>query len=297
MAMASLKQVFGAVLGDSSTLFATSALAQQPVDGGLGFQPSVTTLMDDIVWFHDVLLMPIITLTTVFVLALLLYVMWRFSAKRNPNPSSTTHHSLLEVIWTGVPILILVVIAIPSFRILYDQEVVPETELTIEVTGNQWYWSYEYPEAGVSFDANPDFEGDDPATGKWREPRLLTTDNQVVLPVDTNIEVLINAADVIHSWTIPSFGVKKDATPGRTNHVWFNARETGTYYGQCSEICGLNHGYMPIEVKIVSKEDYASWLAEAKLAMGEGRDMPNVDKMIAQRKNGTSSSTFVATAE
>ena len=297
MAMASLKQVFGAVLGGSSTLFASSALAQQPVDGGLGFQPSVTSLMDDIVWFHDVLLMPIITFTTVFVLSLLIYVMWRFSAKRNPNPSTTTHHSLLEVIWTGVPILILVIIAIPSFRILYDQEVVPESEVTLKVTGNQWFWTYEYPEAGVEFDANPDFEGDDPATGTWREPRLLTTDNQVVLPVNTNIEVLINGADVIHSWTVPSFGVKKDATPGRTNALWFNVREEGTYYGQCSEICGVNHGYMPIEVKIVSKEAYKTWLGQAKLDLDEGREITNVDTIIAQMKDGETASNLVAAAE
>lgn len=292
MAMASLKQVFGAVLGGSSTLIASAAVAQQPVDKGLSFQPSVTSLMDDIVWFHDILLMPIITLTTVFVLALLLYVMWRFSEKRNPNPSSTTHNALIEVLWTGLPILILVVIAIPSFRILYDQEVVSETELTLKVTGNQWYWTYEYPEAGVEFDAvitNRD--------GTGEGVRLLSTDNKVVLPVDTNIEVLINASDVIHAWTVPSFGVKKDATPGRTNHVWFNVREEGTYYGQCSEICGLDHAYMPIEVEIVSKENYKIWLDQVKLALDQGKDIPKIDTLLAEMENEDAASTLVVAAQ
>jgi cytochrome c oxidase subunit 2 len=296
-AMARLDKLFGALIGGSLTLTGAAAFASQPVDKGLGFQPSVTPQMDQIVWFHDVLLMPIITITTLFVLALLIYVIWRFSAKRNPTPSTTTHHALLEVLWTALPVLILIVISIPSFRILYYQEVIPETEITLKATGNQWYWSYEYLESGVEFDANPDFEGDNAATGTWREPRLLTTDNQIVLPVDTKIEMLLTASDVIHAWTIPAFGVKKDAVPGRTNHIWFEVKKEGTYYGQCSEICGLNHGYMPIEVKIVSKDAYTTWSGQAKLDLEQGREITPVETIIAQLKAAESDTTLVAVAE
>lgn len=239
------------------------ALAQTPglpEPWKLGMQPGVTPVMTDMENFHD-LLMWIITLISIFVLALLVYVMIRFRASANPAPSKTSHNTLVEVLWTVVPILILIVIAVPSFKLLYFGDKTKAAELTIKAIGKQWYWSYEYPDNGnFTFDATMTAEAD----LKPGQPRLLETDNPVVVPVNTNVRLLVTAADVIHAWAMPAFGVKKDAVPGRLNETWFRAEREGTYYGQCSEICGANHAFMPIKVQVVSKEAYAKWAEEAK---------------------------------
>lgn len=245
-------------------LMGADAMAQSqpglPTPWKLGMQEGVTPVWTDMANFHD-LLMWIITLISAFVLALLVYVMVRFRASANPAPSRTSHNTLVEVLWTVVPILILIVIAVPSFKLLYFGDKTKDAELTIKAIGKQWYWSYEYPDNGnFTFDATMTATAD----LKPGQPRLLETDNPVVVPVNTNIRLLVTAADVIHAWAMPAFGVKKDAVPGRTNETWFRAEREGTYYGQCSEICGANHAFMPIKVQVVSKEAYAKWAEEAK---------------------------------
>lgn len=239
---------------------AAPAMADKPLPWQMGFQPAVTPVMDRMNDFHNLLLV-IIFVIAAFVTALMVYVMVRFNEKANPTPSKRSHNTLLEVVWTALPIMILVVIAIPSFKLLYYQDKAPNAEMTIKVTGNQFYWSYEYPDhGGFAFDATmvPDEEIKD------GQIRLLSTDEQVVVPVDTEIRVLMAAADVIHAWAVPAFGVKIDAVPGRLNETWFKVTKEGTYYGQCSELCGTNHGFMPIQVKAVSKADFAAWAAKAK---------------------------------
>ena len=247
-------------LSSSGAALAADGPLGQPHPWQLGLQEGVTFLKDGIGDFHDLLLV-IITVITVFVMVLLVYVMVKFNAKANPTPSRTTHHTMIEIVWTVVPLLILVGIVTPSMKRLYEQEQIPEVGLTVKAIGKQWYWSYEYPDHGnFTFDATIIPEKD----LKPGQLRLLETDNTVVVPVDTNIRVIITAADVIHAWTVPAFGVKKDAVPGRLNEVWFNARREGTYYGQCSELCGSLHGFMPIKVEVVSKEKFAAWVQDAK---------------------------------
>ena len=232
-----------------------------PHDKGLGLQAPATDLAEEMTFIHDVVLMPIITVITVFVLALLFIVWFRFRESKNPVPSKTTHHTGLEVVWTIVPAVILVVIAAFSFPLLYKQLTIPEPGLTVRAIGHQWYWSYEYPDNGnFTFDANM-VEKDQLQAGQLY---LLDTDNEVVLPTGTDIRIQITATDVIHAWTIPAFGVKHDAVPGRTNESWFNIKAPGIYYGQCSELCGVRHGYMPIKVRAVTPEEYAAWVAEAQ---------------------------------
>jgi cytochrome c oxidase subunit 2 len=237
-----------------------SALAAHPEPWQLGFQPAASPVMERIEAFHDLLLW-IIILISLFVLALLVYVCVRFRASGNATPSRRTHNTLLEIAWTAIPVLILVVIAIPSFKLLYYEETVPEEGLTVKAIGHQWYWSYEYPDDGnFTFDAylvaDEDLQPD--------QLRLLTTDNAVVLPVDTDIRLQITATDVLHSWAMPAFGVKMDAVPGRLNETWFRIEKPGTYYGQCSELCGDYHAFMPIMIEAVSKEDYQAWTKQAQ---------------------------------
>ena len=247
-------------IGMMSLMGAPSVHAAQPEPWQLGFQPAATDMMARISSFNDFLLI-LMTAITVFVLGLMVYVMVRFNAKANPVPSKTSHNTLIEVVWTVIPILILLVIAVPSFRLLYDQAT-PEADMTIKVTGYQWYWGYEYPDHGdIAFDALM-LEDDELQPG---QPRLLTTDNAVVVPVDTTVRVLVTAADVIHNWAMPAFGVKMDAYPGRLNETWFRANKTGTYYGQCSELCGIRHSFMPIMVKVVEKEEFTAWVEQAKV--------------------------------
>lgn len=234
--------------------------AAQPVPWQLGLQASATTGMDRIDDFHDLLLV-VATGISVFVLALLLYVMVRYRAGNNPVPSRSSHHTVIEVLWTVVPVLILMLIAIPSFRLLYYQDVAPKADVTIKAIGKQWYWTYEYPDHGnFTFDALMT----DAKDLKPGQPRLLETDNRVVVPVDANVRVLVTAADVLHAWAMPAFGVKKDAVPGRLNEIWFRAKREGVYYGQCSELCGANHGFMPIAVEVVSHAAFARWVADAR---------------------------------
>lgn len=259
-------QAAGAVtMAAGSMAMAGGALAQEilgaPQDRQLGLQEPATSIAVDLNHFHNWVLMPIITGITIFVMLLLLWVMIRYNAKRNPVPSKTTHNTTIEVLWTVIPILILIGIAVPSFKLLYKQLDLPETDLTIRAIGKQWYWTYEYPDDGkFTFDANM-IQTADLQPGQLR---LLETDNEVVLPVGKNIRIQITAADVIHAWTVPAFGIKHDAVPGRVNESWFNIDRPGIYYGQCSELCGTLHAFMPIKIRAVSPEEYAAWLEEAK---------------------------------
>jgi cytochrome c oxidase subunit II len=236
----------------------------QPKPWGIGFQTAASPVKEKMEHFHNVILLPITVVITIFVMLLLGYVMVRFRAKANPVPSKTTHNVMLEIIWTLVPVIILVVIVIPSMKMLYFADRTQEAEMTLKITGYQWYWGYEYPDhGGVNFLSNMIAE-------KELQPgqvRLLSTDNPIVLPVDTNIRILVTAADVIHSWAMPSFGVKMDAVPGQMNETWTRIEKPGIYFGQCSEICGVNHAYMPIEVHAVSKEDFAIWVKKNGGAM------------------------------
>lgn len=237
-------------------LFANAALADAPVPWQIGFQEAATPLMERLMGFHDILLY-VIFATGAFVSVLLIYVCIKFSAKNNPEPSKNTHNTLLEVIWTAVPVIILVMITIPSIRHLYYAEVIEESDMTIKIIGNQWYWSYEYPDHGdISFDSYmiPDDEI------KEGQIRLLEVDNRIVLPVDTTIRLQITSADVLHNWAMPAFAVKMDAVPGRLNEAWIRVEKTGTYYGQCSELCGVGHGFMPIAIDAVSKAEFEAWV-------------------------------------
>ncbi len=245
-----------------SFLFSANARAElgQPRDWQLGFQEAVTPIMRQLTDFHNFLLV-LITVITLFVLGLLVYVALRFNENANPTPSETSHNTILEVLWTVVPILILVVIAVPSFRLLFAQYDFPKADLTVKAIGNQWYWTYEYPDQGnLTFDAVM-LENDELKPG---QPRLLATDNDVVVPVNKNVHILVTASDVLHNWTIPAFGVKVDAVPGRIIRTWFRAEKTGVYYGQCSELCGQKHAFMPITVRVVSDAEFAGWLETAK---------------------------------
>jgi cytochrome c oxidase subunit 2 len=257
-----------AAAGGTSVIGAAAAMAAQPTPWQIGFQPAASPVMAEITGFHNLLLW-IIFVIAIFVMLLLLYVFVRFNAKANPTPSKTTHNTLIEVVWTVVPIMILVAIAIPSFKLLYFMDRTTEAELTLKAIGHQWYWSYEYPDHDdLTFDAV--MKGEDELEDG--EPRLLATDNRVVLPVDTNIRLLITADDVLHSWAVPAFGVKTDAVPGRLNETWVRIEREGTYYGQCSELCGINHGFMPIAVEAVSKEAFAAWVEKAKEEFASNRD-------------------------
>ena len=244
-----------------SYFVAFNAYANQPKDWQLGFQEAASSSMREIVNFHDKLLLPIIIAISVFVLFLMVYACIRFRASRNPNPSTTTHNVAVEVLWTLIPCLILIVMAVPSFKILYKQDTIPKADVTVKAIGYQWYWGYEYPDENIIFDSymieTKDLKKD--------QPRLLAVDNEVVVPVNKVVKVLITANDVLHAWALPSFGVKRDAVPGRINETWFKAEKVGTYYGQCSELCGIKHAFMPITVRVVSDEDYQEWLKGAKI--------------------------------
>lgn len=239
------------------------AWAGQPEPWQIDFQPAATSIKEHIDSFHDLLLI-IITGIVVVVTLLLGYALIRYRRKANPIPSKVTHNVPLEVVWTLIPCLILIIIAIPSFKLMYYSDRAINPEMTLKVTGYQWYWGYEYPDHGdISFLSYmiPDQE----IREDKGQVRLLETDNPVVVPIGTDIRVLITAADVIHAWAVPAFGVKKDAVPGRINEIWFNVEEPGTYYGQCSEICGINHAFMPIQIKAVTKAEFAQWVEKAKV--------------------------------
>ncbi len=253
---------------------AAAAGLGQPEQWQLGLQLPATPVAEGIHNLHS-FLMWIITLITLFVLALLVYVVLKFNAKSNPTPSKTTHNTLVEVAWTVVPVLILIAIAIPSFRLLYFQREIPQADMTVKATGNQWFWSYEYPDNGeISFDSIMKQDSElQPG-----EPRLLAVDNAVVVPVGKTVRLIVTGNDVIHSWTIPSFGVKIDAIPGRLNEDWFRADKEGVFYGQCSELCGKDHAFMPIEVKVVPQADFDAWVEKTKSA-----GITDANKMLAER--------------
>lgn len=244
----------------SLLLVSFSALADVPVPWQINFQEPVTPVMHRFVDFHGALLYMVFGVS-IFVVLLLLYVCIKFSAKNNPVPSKTSHNTLIEVIWTVVPVLILIAITIPSMRVLYFNETIEDAEMTLKVIGKQWYWSYEYPDHGnFTFDSYM-IKDEDLKEG---DIRLLSVDNQVVLPVNTTIRLQTTGGDVIHNWAMPSFGTKMDAIPGRLNEGWIRVEKEGTYYGQCSELCGTGHGFMPISVKIVSKNAFNQWVNFAK---------------------------------
>ena len=265
MARALLTSALG-VIGTLAA--ATIAVAAEPKPWQLGFQPPATPVKDRLSAFHDELLI-IITLITIFVLGLLVYVMWRFNQQRNPVPSRTSHNTVIEMLWTVVPVLILIIIAIPSFKLMYYMDRVPNPEMTIKVTGHQWYWSYEYPDqGGLTFDSNiiPEDQL------KPGQKRLLDVDNPLVVPADTIIRVQITGTDVIHSWFVPSFGVQEYAIVGRLNESWMKIERPGTYYGQCNQICGVNHAFMPIKVEALSKDAFQHWLGDAKKKFAQHED-------------------------
>jgi cytochrome c oxidase subunit 2 len=263
-------QVFMRLIRSSAViLVAAAALAAggvafadfgKPSPWQMGFQQSAAPSMDDIIWFHDFVLW-IIAAITAFVLILLLVVIVKFNARANPTPSRTTHNTLIEVAWTVIPVIILVVIAIPSFRILFVQLNTPPSDLTIKATGNQWNWTYTYPDAKIEFTS---ILACDPERTKCEEPRLLAVDNPIVVPLNKVVRVQVIGSDVIHAFAVPSFGVKIDAIPGRLNETWFKATREGVFYGQCSELCGKDHAYMPIEVRVLNEQAYNAWLADAK---------------------------------
>jgi len=231
------------------------ALAAQPQPWEMTLQPAASPVMENIISFHNLLLV-IITLITLFVLALLVIVVVKFNAKTNPVPSKTTHNTLIEVAWTLIPVLILVGIAVPSFRLLFQQLDIPKADLTVKATGKQWYWSYSYPDNGK-------FEFDSLLAAD-KQPRLLGVDNEMVVPVNKVIRVQTTGADVIHAFAVPAFGIKIDSIPGRLNETWFKATKVGMYYGQCSELCGKDHAFMPIAVRVVEDQEFAAWVEAAK---------------------------------
>jgi cytochrome c oxidase subunit 2 len=251
----------GALLASAASAISAPG---QPSSWALGLQEAASPVMADIAWFHNFLLV-LITAITVFVLALLVIVMIRFNGRANPTPSRTTHNALIEVIWTIVPVIILLSIAVPSFRLLFLQLDPPTADLTVKATGKQWYWSYNYPDNGnFEFDSllveDKDLKPD--------QPRLLTVDNEMVVPVNKVVHVLVTGADVIHSFAVPSFGIKIDAVPGRLNDTWFKATSEGRFHGQCSELCGKDHAFMPITVRVVNDAEFAAWVAQEKKNAG-----------------------------
>jgi cytochrome c oxidase subunit II len=250
----------------------------QPSPWQIGLQQSATPVMDNITWFHDFLLI-IITAITAFVLVLLLIVMARFNARTNPVPSRTTHNTLLEVAWTIVPIVILLVIAVPSFKLLFLQLNLPAADMTVKATGKQWYWSYSYPDHGkFEFDSLM-LKADEL---KPDQPRLLSVDNDMVVPVNKTVHVIVTGADVIHAFAVPSFGIKIDAIPGRINETWFKATREGVYHGQCSELCGKDHAFMPITVRVVSEQAFAAWVEDAKKKYARDEMLPATNVAAAQ---------------
>ena len=262
--------------------YPTFLLAEQPKEWQLSFSKAASKSMNDIVWLHDYILLPVIAAITVFVLFLVIYSCIRFRASRNPTASTTTHNTMIEIIWTLVPCIILIIIAVPSFKILYSQDKIPPADVTIKAVGYQWYWGYEYPDEKIIFESYMVSEED----LKPGQPRLLTVDNELFVPVNKVVKVMITANDVLHAWALPSFGVKRDAVPGRINETWFRADRTGTFYGQCSELCGIKHAFMPITVNVVSQDEYEKWLLDAKQKFAK-KEKSNIKlvKRIIQEKN------------
>ncbi len=251
------RRLLGFTVAGIALLAGGAAFAElgQPAPWEYTLQESASPVMDSIIWFHNFLLW-LITIITLFVLVLLIVVVVKFNARANPVPSRTTHNTLIEVAWTLLPVLILVGIAVPSFRLLFQELDIPKADLTIKVTGKQWYWSYGYPDNGK-------FEFDS-LLAQDKKPRLLAVDNEMVVPVNTVVRIQTTGADVIHSFAVPAFGIKIDSIPGRLNETWFKATKLGMFYGQCSELCGKDHAFMPIAVRVVNDQEFAAWVEGAK---------------------------------
>ena len=275
-ATTSLLGAAGLVVFAANLVVFTAASAQAqgyPLPGQIGFEEPVTSVARDIHWFHNILLMPVITIISLFVAGLLGYVIWKFNDKANPVASRTTHHTGLEIAWTLTPVLILFIIAIPSMKLLTEELVVPKSDMTLKVTGKQWFWSYEYPKdqnGGFGFDSYLVHDED----LKAGDIRQLSVDNQAVVPVNKVVHVLVTGADVIHGFVVPAFGIRIDAVPGRMNETWFKAEKEGVYYGQCSKLCGKDHAFMPIAFKVVSEAEYNTWLTDAKKKFASGETKP-----------------------
>ena len=273
-------------------LLASSAYADQPIAWAISLQPAASSIMEEIHWFNAYTLWFIVPIT-IFVLALLVIVIVRFNEKANPEPSKVSHNTLIEVIWTVGPVVVLLFLAIPSFQLL-TAELAPteEPQLTVKATGNQWYWSYEYQvEKPLTFDSLLLADADRAAIGKEdkaKYPRLLAVDNELVVPVNKMVRVLVTGADVIHAFALPSFGMKVDAIPGRMNETWFKADREGLFYGQCSELCGKDHAFMPIAIRVVSEDNYTKWLAAAATNVG------NANKALMAAVDGPASSVALA---
>lgn len=256
------KRALGMAILTGALLFAGAAAAQslwgQPTDGDIGLQPGASELKHHATWFHDVILMPLITAISLLVLGLLGWVAIRYNARANPQPARWSHNTLVEVIWTVVPVIILIVIALFSFRLLFHYEDMGEPDLTVKATGNQWNWSYEYPDQGVAEFVSAILPEDE-ARARNVPFRLAATEPMVV-PVGKTVKLLVTGSDVIHAFALPAFGIKTDAIPGRVNETWFKAERTGTFYGQCSELCGVDHAYMPIEIRVVTQAEFDAWV-------------------------------------
>ncbi|HQR90531.1 MAG: cytochrome c oxidase subunit II [Caulobacter sp. 35-67-4] len=256
------RMLTGASALAATMMFAGQALAQdllgQPTPGAIDLQPAASSLKRDAIWFHDIILMPIITVITLFVLGLLIWVVVRYNKKSNPVPAKFSHNTTIEIVWTVVPVIILMVIAIFSFRLLFAYNDMPKPYMTVKATGYQWYWGYEYPDQKISEIISIGLsEADSKAKGV---PYRLAADNAMVVPVNQVVRVQVTGADVIHAFALPAFGLKTDAIPGRLNETWFKAEKPGVYYGQCSELCGVDHAFMPIEIKVVSQAEFDAWV-------------------------------------
>ena len=262
-------------------IFLSNNLFASVKEWQLSFQNPATDLMQKVISLHNGILI-VMTLVTIFVLFLLFYVSFRFSAKRNPNPTTTAHNTVLEVLWTAIPIVILVIIAIPSFRLLYQQEKNENYDMTVKIIGHQWYWEYEYPDHGNFYFESYMVQDEDLKEG---DLRLLTVDNPLVIPAKKNIQILITAGDVLHSWAVPSMGLKTDAVPGRLNETWVNVKEPGTYRGMCSEICGTGHGFMPIVVKVLPENEFMAWANQAKNNYAVNEDIVVSEEELVVSKN------------
>lgn len=295
------KSLTGVVSGAAMWLAATAALAAKPVnygqptDGEMGLQPGVTELKHDVTWFYNGLLFPIITAISLLVLGLLIWIAIRYNTKANPKPAKFSHNTLIEIIWTAVPVLVLVVIACFSLPLLKKFNDMPEPDVVVKATGNQWFWTYDYPELGVTdVESRLLPEANDIKKAKAAGVLyLLSTDNKLVVPVNKVVHVQTTAADVIHAFAVPAFGVKVDAVPGRLNNIWFKAERIGTYYGQCSELCGKDHAYMPIEVQVVSEADFDAYIIKAG---GKTRAMLKSEAAASAQAEAAAAATAAAAA-
>ena len=289
--------VGGAFASMTLAVFAASpAWAQdrmgQPTPGGIDLQPAASPLKHEAIWFHNVILMPVITFITLLVLGLIIWIVVRYNKKSNPVPARWSHNTAIEIIWTVLPVFILVIISLFSFRLLFAYEDMPDPDLTVKVTGNQWNWAYEYPDQGVpEYISNMLPEGEAP-------PQLyrLAADQPMVVPVGKTVRVLVTAADVIHSFGLPAFGLKTDAVPGRVNETWFKAERTGSFYGQCSELCGVDHAFMPIQINVVTEAEFATWVASKGGSMTPAAATPAVTTIAAPATTAPAAASAAAPA-